>query len=289
MDTWGILPGRLWQASSPLDWSRATEFGVDVIVDVDGDGDHRLLPVPWFPSESILYAFWPLADARLPDTGMVGLMSGFVADLVTAGRRVLVVCSAGVNRSGCCARSSFVWPSESAATTRRRGCVRGDRVRYRTRCSLSTSRNYLSQPHLMRTGERRPSIRRDRSPRADPATSAVANGEDEGSNMTKAVMVVLTNPAEGREDEYNEWYARVHFPEVTALPGFVGASRYRLADAQLMAGSDSPPHRYLALDEIEADDLPDVVTTLTEQASGFQMTDALDASSASVTVFERLT
>jgi hypothetical protein len=33
---------------------------------------------------------------------------------------------------------------------------------------------------------------------------------------------------EGREEEYNVWYNDVHLQEVTAVPGFVSAQRFKL-------------------------------------------------------------
>ena len=62
-------------------------------------------------------------------------------------------------------------------------------------------------------------------------------------------MVVQTGPVSAeREEEYNDWYAGTHIPEVLAVPGFVGARRYKLA------GGDGTPS-YLAIYEIEADDI----------------------------------
>jgi hypothetical protein len=78
--------------------------------------------------------------------------------------------------------------------------------------------------------------------------------------MTKAIMVVLTNPVDpSRDRECNAWYDRTHVPEVCALPGFVGARRYRLSDAQLIDGG---AHRYCAVYEIESEDIPSTVSSL---------------------------
>ena len=35
--------------------------------------------------------------------------------------------------------------------------------------------------------------------------------------MAKLWLVVLTNPVEGREDEYNEWYSGRHLEDVLAV------------------------------------------------------------------------
>jgi hypothetical protein len=96
-----------------------------------------------------------------------------------------------------------------------------------------------------------------------------ANG---GAAAGQHVLLVLTNPAAGREDEFNEWYDRHHLREaLESIPGRVAAQRYRLADAQredqwlaAVPGSTDGesdrrpgrwlPWRYLALYELEGDD-----------------------------------
>lgn len=70
----------------------------------------------------------------------------------------------------------------------------------------------------------------------------------------KNVLVVMTNPVAGREDEFNDWYENQHIADVLALPGFVGAQRFELGDGQV--GPELSPqgyHRYLVLYEIEID------------------------------------
>ena len=82
--------------------------------------------------------------------------------------------------------------------------------------------------------------------------------------MKKHVFVVLTNPVEGREDEYNEWYSGVHLNDVLKVPGIVSAQRFMLSDVQ----RDTPPlpYRYLALYEIETDNLNHTLAVLGERA-----------------------
>ena len=92
------------------------------------------------------------------------------------------------------------------------------------------------------------------------------------------VLVVLTNPVDGREEEYNEWYDTVHLPEVLALEGFVAAQRFAAAPA--MAGREGPPRQYLAIYEIEADDVTTALATLGTAAPAMNISSALDASSA---------
>jgi hypothetical protein len=68
------------------------------------------------------------------------------------------------------------------------------------------------------------------------------------------LFMALTNPAEGREDEYNDWYDTSHLQEsLEAIAGRVSGRRYRLNEAQ-RPGQD-PPWRYLALYELQGDDV----------------------------------
>ena len=72
--------------------------------------------------------------------------------------------------------------------------------------------------------------------------------------MEKVLFVVESNCADPlREDEFNEWYNKTHLPDVLETPGVVRAIRYeRIAPSEGQA-------KYLALYEIEADDLQAVM------------------------------
>ena len=101
--------------------------------------------------------------------------------------------------------------------------------------------------------------------------------------MATGAMVVFSNPAEGREDEYNDWYDNTHLPEVCALDGVTGATRYALS-------KDDPDaaHRYLAIYELDQDG--DVVMANLGAAMGdgkINMSDALDLSTISMVVWKQ--
>ncbi|WP_242124024.1 DUF4286 family protein [Sphingobium sp. Sx8-8] len=102
--------------------------------------------------------------------------------------------------------------------------------------------------------------------------------------MAEHVFVVLTNPVEGREEEYNRWYDEVHLGEVLDVPGFVAARRYRVAPS---AGAVT--HRYLALYHIDSDDVAASMAELNRRAGSgeMQMSDALDGG-ISPTLYEAL-
>jgi hypothetical protein len=81
----------------------------------------------------------------------------------------------------------------------------------------------------------------------DPAER---HADDEQEHL----LVVLSNPAAGREDEYNAWYDTYHLPEALQLiAGRVAGRRYRLNESQ-RPGQDAP-WRYLTLYELRGDDV----------------------------------
>ena len=68
--------------------------------------------------------------------------------------------------------------------------------------------------------------------------------------MAKSVLMVLTNPVAGKEDEFNDWYTNVHIREIVEVPGIVSAQRFKLAEAQ---SGPVGSHEYLAIYEVEGD------------------------------------
>jgi hypothetical protein len=87
--------------------------------------------------------------------------------------------------------------------------------------------------------------------------------------MSKGIMFVQSNPSHpDREDEYNDWYSKTHIPEVCAIDGVVGATRYKLSDATPL-GPDA--HRYTAVYELEADDLGSVLAEIGARAMDGRM------------------
>jgi hypothetical protein len=74
--------------------------------------------------------------------------------------------------------------------------------------------------------------------------------------MPSALMIVGSNPVgPDREDAYNQWYVDTHFPDVLAVAGFTAARRYTLSPVRPMAGTEPSPYRYLAVYDVEAEDL----------------------------------
>ena len=90
-----VLPG-LWQSGLPDDWASVREQ-VDVVIDVADPG-----PGPSSDDlDGLTYVKAPLVDGEaLPDPLVLGHLTDLAADLVRDGRRVLVHCTFGKNRSG---------------------------------------------------------------------------------------------------------------------------------------------------------------------------------------------
>jgi len=104
--------------------------------------------------------------------------------------------------------------------------------------------------------------------------------------MAKYTFIVLTNPVEGKESEYNDWYNRQHIPDVLNVPGFVSAQRFRLADTQ-MSRDGNRAHKYLAVYEIETDDLAATLKELRARGGTAEIvpSDAIDMKNVATYVF----
>jgi hypothetical protein len=68
--------------------------------------------------------------------------------------------------------------------------------------------------------------------------------------VPKGLLLVQSAPSDpAREDEYNDWYAGKHMPEVVAIAGVVSARRYKIV------GRKGEAPAYLAIYDLEADDV----------------------------------
>jgi hypothetical protein len=97
--------------------------------------------------------------------------------------------------------------------------------------------------------------------------------------VKRGIIVVQTRPVDpSREDEYNDWYSNVHVPEIVATPGFVSARRYRAP------GSSD----YLAIYEIEGDDLHEVRKRMSAGRGTRTPSDAIQTDPPPVVTFYEL-
>jgi len=77
--------------------------------------------------------------------------------------------------------------------------------------------------------------------------------------MARHLLMAFSNPLEGLEDEFNRWYNEVHLDDVLKVPGYISAQRFELSPTQMVPGA---PYRYVALYEVETDDLEATSNTL---------------------------
>jgi hypothetical protein len=92
--------------------------------------------------------------------------------------------------------------------------------------------------------------------------------------MARGIILVESWPSSPeREQEYNTWYDEIHLPELVALDGFVSARRLRPVDG------DGP---YVALYEIEGDNLQAVLDNMIANAGKLHMSDALQLDPAPI-------
>lgn len=104
--------------------------------------------------------------------------------------------------------------------------------------------------------------------------------------MAKHVFLAFSNPTDGREDDYNTWQDGEHVPHGLNNPGFVAATRYKLATAQFGPGEGRS--QYLTIWEIESDDIAATLAEATERQKTAIFTDALDVNSISTVVYSQI-
>jgi hypothetical protein len=99
----------------------------------------------------------------------------------------------------------------------------------------------------------------------------------------KYLHIVQTSPTPGREDEFNEWYDNVHVPEILTLPEFISGRRLRLVADDPFEGP-----RYLAVYEIESDDIAATLRTVKNTAPARTKSGAIDTSVSVVLTYEAI-
>jgi protein-tyrosine phosphatase len=96
MDLISIDPQqRLYISPIIEDWEPLYEHGITAIIDLDGGVDEGIPTVPNY----ILYVYFPIADAELPDLHKLHAIAHLGAHLVEGGHKVLSHCGLGYNRS----------------------------------------------------------------------------------------------------------------------------------------------------------------------------------------------
>jgi hypothetical protein len=99
--------------------------------------------------------------------------------------------------------------------------------------------------------------------------------------------IVQTNPKPGMEDEYNDWYSNQHIQDVTRIPGFVAAQRFQWVPKN--PSEEAPRYRYLAIYDIETDDMASAFAGLSAAAGTAAMPISPALGEANAVVFEAMT
>lgn len=106
--------------------------------------------------------------------------------------------------------------------------------------------------------------------------------------MAESLIFAFSNPVDGKDDAFNQWYDQQHLDELLDVPGIVAARRYDLVPTKGQKGDGVPesPHRYLTIYELDSD--PKVVLKEIGARIGagkFSTSDAIDQSSTSFVVW----
>lgn len=102
------------------------------------------------------------------------------------------------------------------------------------------------------------------------------------------MFVVFTEPHAGRDGTYNDWYNNQHLSDVLKVPGITAAQRFQHIEKQR---GEEPLRRYLALYDIETDDLSGTYNELISRADTDEMplSPAFDRTKSIAHLFEPIT
>ena len=102
--------------------------------------------------------------------------------------------------------------------------------------------------------------------------------------MAKYSMVVQSKAVDGKDAEYNEWYDNQHFGDICAIPGVTGGRRLE----QVMTVAGEPGLKYLAIYDIETDDIGGVMAEMGRRgAEGLMpISDALDGPASQLWIYK---
>jgi hypothetical protein len=108
----------------------------------------------------------------------------------------------------------------------------------------------------------------------------------EDSTVTGIIMT-FSDPVQGADTEYDDWYQNVHLPQVCQIPGVRSGQRFRLVDigADADAAKSSGP-RNVAVYQVDADPRTVLAEIGARSRSGaLDASPAIDRSSISATLW----
>jgi hypothetical protein len=103
--------------------------------------------------------------------------------------------------------------------------------------------------------------------------------------MTRHLLLVHAEPVAGQDEQFNDWYDTVHLPDVLDVPGFVAAQRFIASPS---VHGELPERRYLAIYEIDTDDLPGALAALSAATKNMQFGTAFDRDAQNTYAFTAL-
>lgn len=103
--------------------------------------------------------------------------------------------------------------------------------------------------------------------------------------MPRHILLVQSSPADGRTSEYNAWYDGTHLPDVLRVKGFVAARRFVAAPG---VHGEMPALPYLAIYEIETDDLSAALSALSAAAKDMEIHPSFDRATQQTFAFTEM-
>ena len=95
-------------------------------------------------------------------------------------------------------------------------------------------------------------------------------------------LIVFASPAEGREDDFNDWYDNIHLADFVALPGVVSGQRFALAPTSPKAKTSYAAIYQLSGDPAEVLKAMDVAI----KSGSMRMSDSIDPTSLSISAWD---
>jgi hypothetical protein len=102
----------------------------------------------------------------------------------------------------------------------------------------------------------------------------------------RGILLVISDAVAGEDQAFNEWYDNVHLDDVLSVPGIVAARRFVAVPS---VHGELPDARYVAIYEIEAEDLDAVQQALSRAAATMEISRALDRSNTVTYTYRLLT
>ena len=99
----------------------------------------------------------------------------------------------------------------------------------------------------------------------------------------KTYFLVFSNPLDGKEAEYTEWYTKVHLHEVVRVKGFKSAQLFQLTNEQ---PNEQQSHKYVALYEIENEDVGGTIQRFNAAVPTMRLDPVVDVASVKMSVFQ---